>query len=136
MAMTLTKEFYKRIPIFDGNPSELVISTSKVENLFGTFCRDNNPHRIQNHLTLLEEVQLRLVGEARQCLYEQEFTTVAQLLDRLKSQFKDSRTTEQLKLNLFNTKPNPREHPFDFLKRVQQKTLILARIRVDDGHGR
>jgi hypothetical protein len=131
----ITKEYYRRIPYFDGNPSELILFTNKLESLLNIFCQDDNTHRLNNNLIILEEAQLKLQGKARQCLYEKRFTTTLELVNYLKSHFKDSRTAEQLKFNLYNTKLRLNENPLDFLNRIQeQRILIIARIRIDGGN--
>ncbi|XP_066900967.1 uncharacterized protein [Halyomorpha halys] len=130
---SMVKEDYDHIPTYDGNPEDLIFFVKTVKAVYDTVCSDNNTCKLQNHARLLSKVTSRLVGNARHCLLTNTFVNVSELLDHLQNNFKDSRTVEQLKLELLNIKSGPREQPISFIDRIAHiRALIFSRITLDD----
>lgn len=129
----MVKEDYDHIPYYDGNPEDLIFFVNAVKLVYETVCNDTNTLKIQNHARLLSKVTSRLIGNARHCLLTNTFVNVFELLDHLQKNFKDSRTVEQLKVELTKLRSGPREHPLSFIERVAKiRALMFSRIKLDE----
>lgn len=123
---------YDHIPNFDGNPHNLLKFVNVVRQVRNIVCAQNNTFRELNEKRLLSKILARLTGEADYINTTCEFETVEELLNYLERTFRDSRSIEQLTFELFNTNIKHKEHPLDFLQRIDKnRTLIISRHRID-----
>lgn len=123
---------YDHIPVFDGKPHNLLKFITVVKQVKAIVCADNNSFKEINEKRLLSKVLARLVGEADYINTTCEFSAIDELIFYLEKTFRDSRSIEQLTFELFNTNIRPREHPLDFLHRLDKnRTLIISRHRID-----
>lgn len=123
---------YDHIPQFDGKPHNLLKFVTVVRQVKAIVCSENNSYKDINEKRLLSKVLARLTNEADYINTTCEFSTINELLEYLEKTFRDSRSIEQLTFELFNTTIRNREHPLDFLQRLDRnRTLIISRHRID-----
>lgn len=123
---------YDHIPQFNGNPHNLLKFVTVCRQVHGIVCKPDNTFRVLNEQRLLSKILARLTEDADYINTTCEFQTVEQLLAYLENTFRDSRSIEQLSFELFNLKINFKEHPLDFLQKIDRiRTLIISKYRIE-----
>lgn len=124
---------YDHIPNFNGNPHNLLKFVTVCRQVHQIVCKQENSYREINELRLLSKILAKLTDEADYINTTCEFKNVEELLHYLESTFRDSRSIEQLTFELNNTKIYHKEHPLDFLHRIDKiRTLIISRHRIEN----
>jgi len=129
----LCKEDYDHIPTYDGNPLYLMRFTKSVEKVLNYVCDQKNKKSAFNHIKLLNKVLARLTGSAEALVLSKEINSLPELLKLLKLQFSDTRTVESIKAEIYRSRLNSNETPFEFLNRMENFiNLIYNRYNIEE----
>lgn len=136
VSKVLTCDLLKFIPTYDGTSYKLYNYISALQDLLGLYCGDNIRERESNHWLLLKAAMCKLEGPAEAVALNNNVTSVTGLVTVLKNNFADNRTVPDLIAELALMKAYSREHPLEFLNRLDEKrTVVLTRYRLDNIHG-
>ncbi|XP_039299115.1 putative uncharacterized protein DDB_G0286901 [Nilaparvata lugens] len=128
----IAKHHLHIIPEYTGNPIELLSFLEVVEKLKNDYCNNRIAEAADNHWILLHYCKNKLHGPAKDVILNSTVDDLSNLIDVLKNNFADNRTVEQLTMELLAMKSHQKEHPIQFINRLQQKrTVIISRHKLD-----
>lgn len=128
----LPHEILKFIPKFDGAPFKLANFISILDEIFNEYCSDEITEHASNHWLLLRSAICRLEGPAEAAAFNNNVNCVSSLKHVLVKNFADNRTIPDLLAEIATMKSFHREHPIEFLNRLDEKrTHVVTKYRLD-----
>lgn len=128
----LPQEILKYIPRYEGTAYKLPNFILTCEEIFTTYCNEDVREATANHWLLFKAALYHLEGPAEAVAYNNNCQNISELLHALKRNFADNRTIPDLIAELAVMKSYPKEHPIEFINRLDEKrTTVITRYRID-----
>lgn len=133
---TITKpiphELLRYIPHYDGTSHKLHQFISTCEDLSIGYCADNIQEKEANHWILFKAAMCKLEGPAEAVAFNNSCSSIKDLIKSLKQNFADNRSVPELIAELTVMKSYQREHPIEFLNRLNEKrTNVITKYKLD-----
>ncbi|XP_039287509.1 uncharacterized protein LOC120352068 [Nilaparvata lugens] len=132
----LPHELLKCIPRYDGTAYKLPHFISTCEDLQRAYCTDHIVEKEGNHWLLFKTALCHLEGPAEAVAYNNSCSTLTELINSLKQNFADNRPVPELIAEISAMCSFNREHPIDFLNRLEEKrTHVITKYKIDGVSG-
>lgn len=131
----ISLEVLKYIPRYDGTPYKLPNFISTLQDIYAVHCDETVRERDSNHWILFRAAMSHLDGPAEAVVLNNSADHLLDIIRILKKNFADNRTVPDLIAEITIMKSNNREHPIEFLNKLDEKrTNVITRYKLDRVH--
>lgn len=131
----ISLEVLKYIPRYDGTPYKLPNFISTLQDIYAVHCDETVRERDSNHWILFRAAMSHLDGPAEAVVLNNSADHLLDIIRILKKNFADNRTVPDLIAEITIMKSNNREHPIEFLNKLDEKrTNVITRYKLDGVH--